>query len=455
MRISMFTSCAAVFIVLLGGLAAAEGSAVPPLAPAAQSPASSTTAAIDISEVRARVLQRSSSLKKAGVSVSAALLAQKTQSLSALPSMTLNGAGAFSYPKGTSASFSAGLSLSETIWDGGKSAVLASIDALATSSARASARVAYFAAIESADDAYYAVLKAADALNAAMSDLTDSEASLALAKGKFEAGLTVKADLLKAESEESARNITVSQARSALRAAKMTLASITGLSYGAPLKEIDFASYSDLMSRLSGMDEAALEKLASTLVAQATKSNPSIAVASFASSEAELGVKAAKAAYLPSISATMSNKLSLAGSAAPDFAGSISVAASVPLDIWNTGSAVQAKLLSAESAAEDATEAKRALELEIRSELYTWVTEAESVFSAQKALDYAESNYESVLELYKLSSASALDLSNAATLVSSDRQALNLARYGFLMSISSLRTYAGVETDAELFGLLP
>ena len=123
--------------------------------------------------------------------------------------------------------------------------------------------------------------------------------------------------------------------------------------------------------------------------------------------------------------------------------------------MWNTQAAVDSKAIAARQAALDLDETQRTLNLEIEGVVFDSISSAQSVISSQKALDYAESSYQSVLERYKLSSASSSDLSDAELLVSTNRTALITARYQFLSSISSLRAYAGVESDDLLLTLVP
>ena len=118
-------------------------------------------------------LARSKTLQQALLSVDSSLLAEKTQSYETLPQASLSLGGGLSYPTSSgatvadSASVSVSLSLSHTIFDGGKNAVLAAIDKLGTKSAREEARAAYLNVIESTEKAYYAVLEAQAGMEAA------------------------------------------------------------------------------------------------------------------------------------------------------------------------------------------------------------------------------------------------------------------------------------------------
>ncbi len=424
-------------------------------APTGATPTGATVSGgISLAQARAAVLARSRDLRKAGIAVESALLVEKGQAYAALPGVTATTGAKLGLAATPSLSGSAGITVSQTIWDGGSGRILAAIDALSTKAARAEARAAYFSALETADLAWYGVLAQEEAVRAARSDLEAASASLALAQAKLEAGIITKAELLKAQAESAAAETGLGQASLSLRAGRAKLASLTGLSLPAELPGLDFGAYEGLMRRLAGLDEAGLEGLVQSLWTLAAANNPSLASASLAQDTARLQTDKAKAGYLPSISAAFANGLSLA-EAGTSYSGSLSVTASLPLDLWNTALAVKEKSLAAEASALDLEEGRRGLELELAQAVYTWASASRSVFSSCKALDYAESNYTSVLESYRLSLVSASALSDAASLVSTDRKAWNSARYTFLESLAALRTLTGQEDEGLLARMVP
>ena len=423
-------------------------------ASAASAASASAAVPVTLALTRQKILERSASLRKAGIAVDSALLAEKGEGYAFLPTVQAGAKVSLAYGSTAALSGSANLSVTQPIWDGGAHAILLAIDKLSTASARASARAALLSALETADSAYYAVLACRDALAATQSDLDAAGASLALAEAKLEAGIIAKTELLQVKAAEAASETNVSQARRALQAATMKLASLTGLPLPLEVAGVDFSSYDGLMDRLSDLGDDGLEALVSKVSAAAETGNPSLQVALYASDRAKLSADKARTGYLPSVSASWSNGLSFAGSGV-DYSGGLSISASIPLDFWNTAVDVSAAGLSARSSLIDYEESKRQLELDIRTSVYDWTSAARSIRSSKQALDYAESNYESVLESYRLSLSSASDLSDAAALVSTDRKAWNQARYDFLLGLSALRSLAGLEDDAALAGLVP
>jgi outer membrane protein TolC len=456
-----FSAILAVFLLAGQGLEAQVQPAADATSPAATRTAAQATAqagapaaGLSLAELRVLALSRSASLKKAGIAVDSSLLAERGDAYAWLPSITAGGKATYALGSGGALTGSASIAVTQQLWDGGKTSIQKKIDGLATESARVAARSAYLSALEEVDDAYYAVLAGGASVEAAQADLDAATAGLDLAAAKLEAGIIVKAELLKAQSEAAQAETALGQAKRNLLAASAKLASLTGLSLPLHLAPVDFQSYDGLITRLAALDDSALEGLVGGISAAAAKGNPSLKAAGYANEEARLAVDKARAGYLPLVSASMSNGLAWA-EAGSGYSGSFTVSATIPLDLWNTALAVDKGKLEASSASTSLAEAGRSLDLDIRTAVYSWLSAARSIASSKKALDYAEGNYESVLESYRLSLASSSELSEAASLVSANRSAWNAARYGFLEGLAALRSLAGLESDDLLLALVP
>ena len=404
-------------------------------------------------------LARSKTLQQALLSVDSSLLAEKAQGYSALPQAALSVGGGLSYPSSATAtivdstSVSASFSLTQTIYDGGKNALLAAIDKLATKSARENARAAYLEVIESTEKAYYAVLEAQAGMEAAESDLLASKAHQGIAQAKFDAGMVIKAAVIEAQAETAAKETAVSQATKTLAVAKAKLKSLTGV--GSPPQAVDVSVYGALMTRLMALEDHETESIIARLGAAAISNNPSIAASTIAVAQAESEIAAARTAYGPTVAAAWSHEASFIGTGGVDLAsgGGLSITVSVPLDFLVTKNAVETKALEARNAILSKDIAAENLSLEIQSAVYDLISAARSVSSSQKALEYAENSYSVELELYKLSKASSSELSDAETLVSSSRSSLISARYAFLSGLSALKGLAGLDGDSLLLAL--
>ena len=417
-------------------------------------------ATLTLDEARTLALSRSQSLKKALLAVDSSTLTEKAQSYSMGPVPSVSVGGTLSYP-GTSNSqtaynlgVTAELSVSQTIYQGGKNSILAAIDSLATSSARAQAKAEYLAAVESADNAYYSVLEAQAAVEAAQEDLADAQAQQALAQAKFDSGMVIQATVIEAQAGTMAKETALSQAQKALQVAVATLKYLTGVS--GNLQAVDFSTYDPLMAKITGMNNQSVEAFIKSLEDSAAKNNPDIEVAALASSQAEKQVDLAKAAYSPTVSASFNHTASYSATKGLDLAasGSLAITATLPLDFYTTANSVAIKNIAAQEASISLSESTDSLNLQIESAVYSLISSVRSVSSSEKALEYAQSNYQVAVELYKLSKASLTDLSAASLLVSTNRSSLIAARYSFLAELSSLRTLAGLSDDSLLIGMV-
>lgn len=441
MRIAMKTAMAAVLISIAATFAHADE-------------------ALTLQKARELVLTHSSTLRKAELAVKAASLAAQGQGYAALPSLEASASGSLAYGSdvqtladGTAAS--AKLSASETLFDGGKTQALVKKYGLATEAARETLRSTRVSLIGSADSAFFSVLAAAASVDAAASDLDAAKLRLQIAQAKADAGTLSKSDLLQTESETASYETALTSARKTLASAKAKLASLTGLGAAAELRQIDFASYDDLMRKLAALDEAATDKLASDLGAMAKANSPAVNGYALASAQAQAAVSAAKAAYLPTVAAGFAQSFSYGAGSAVSSSGSLSLTASLSLDLWNTKNAVDSAAAAAEEADLDGSDGLRSLDLSVVQSVYEWLASARAVASSAKALEYAESNYANVLEKFKLSAATASDLSTAQALESANKTALIGAHYTFLTNLSTLRGYAGLEDEAKILAALP
>jgi outer membrane protein len=414
---------------------------------------------LSLQKARELTLARSPSLRKAELAVDAAALTRQAQGYSALPSLTATAGASLGYGSGISslsqsASESAKLATDATIYDGGKNAALVKKYELATEAERQALRSERITLVGSADSAYFSVLEAQASVEAAASDLEAARLRLKLAEAKASAGALSKSDYLQTEAETAGYETTLTKAKKTLSSAKAKLASLTGLPAATTLTGMDLSSYEALITKLNARDEAGIDALVAAVTTLAKANSPSLASYDLASGEARQALAAAKAAFLPSVQAGFSQSFSYGDSALTQ-TGSLSLTASLSLDFWNTRNAVQSASVAAAQADLDGNAGLTSLELDVSQAVYEWLSSARSLGSSAKALEYAQSNYANVLEKFKLSSATASDLSTAEALVSADKTALITARYDFLSNLSTLRGLAGFEDEAELLKALP
>jgi outer membrane protein len=413
---------------------------------------------IGLERARELAISSSSELKRLGIAVDAASLAEKKKRFASLPSLSTQASAGLSYSDRVEGfsdaySLSAGLQASQSVYDGGRNSVERAIARLSTSMAREDARAAYDAAVNGADAAYYGFLKAKAKVKAAEDDFANAKQNLSLAREKFSSGMATTLDVLEKEATERGKETSLSQARGDFSIAKAKFSSLTGLKGDFSVAEIDFKDFEAIIASLGSYTEIEAEALVSRLSLKASSSSPDLVKAALNAESSKKGVSLAKAAYMPSFVVSAGPSLGYSGEG---FSGSASLAlkASVPLDFWNMKADVDSKEKVAEQSALSLEKALKDADMKIRSAVYTSLSQARSVSSSRAAFEYASSFYKKSLELYSLSASSASDLSSAQLLVSANRRSLIEAQYGFLGCLSDLRALCSYGTDAELLAAL-
>jgi outer membrane protein len=402
---------------------------------------------------------RSAAYAKALINVESAGLSLKMQKYDGATSISASASGAFDYNAQASGGDGPGASLrlgaSQIVFDGGRQSALLQSPTLVVRVAEEELRAIRVDLVGKADTACYAVLKAQASADAAVADLEAATLRLDLAQAKSEAGMIARSDYLQAEAEVAGYGTSVIKARKTLASARAAFASLAGTNVSIPVKAVEFAAYEPMLARLAALDEAGAATLAAKVVAVAKAGSPALALYGIAVQSAEAELKVARSAYAPTVEANLSHALSWTEDTDLTLGtGSMSLTATVSLDFWKTANSVALAALSSSSATVDEAETTRALALDIEVAVNELLGAARSIFSSEKAVEYAQSNYRNVLERYTLSSASAADLSAALALVSTSRSALISARYDFLSYLSSLRGLAGLEREDALVAMM-
>jgi outer membrane protein TolC len=419
--------------------------------------------ALTLEEARTLALANSRSLAKYHLAVQSGVLDEKAQTFANLPTLSLGASastglwaagGAFSDPL---AAFRAGanLGLSQTIFEGGRSLVEKAIARLSTESARQDALAAYFSVLDEVDGAYYAELEAAADLEAAESALRTADLALSMAEVRHAAGMITGGDYLKALSEKETGETTRNQARRNLSLCAMKLRGVVGLADASGAQELDFSGYEALIGRLGAMTDGEADALYGELQAVVRASNPSLARAGISRVKAEQNLSLARRSFSPSVGVSFSTGLNYTrGGGAELSGGSVTISGSVPLDIWAKANSVARSRLALDTAALDFRIAGVSLETELQSALFDAITQAGSAGSSCRALEYAEKHFEYVMERYRLSQSSVSELSDASALVSASRGRFIKARYGFLRSLSALRSLGAFGDEEKLLHIL-
>jgi outer membrane protein TolC len=416
---------------------------------------------ISLEDVRNLALANSRTLAEINLSLQSSALDEKADNFKYLPSLSLGASASASLWGDQSIidSFDAGANLSITesitIWNGGRNTLLKEITNIATERTRQEALAAYFSVLDAADKAYYRVLETQASLDLANLSLENSAMALSIAEIRRESGMLNITDLLQAQADYESRKTSVNQAKGNLSLALASLKSITKLSELPNLQTIDFANYNSLIEKLSQFSDEAMNNLFAELRKVLSAKNPDYSIAALSLQSAEQNLNLASKDYYPSVSASVSTGLGYTYKNGFDLSDSrVTLSASIPLDFWATANSVQKEKIAQQRSLLGYEDTQTQFDIDVQTGILNCITQAGTVISSQKTLEYTEKNYESVLELYRLSQKSVSELATASTSLSSTRNQLINAQYSFLSCLSVIRSLGAFESDQDVIDFL-
>jgi outer membrane protein TolC len=328
---------------------------------------------------------------------------------------------------------------------------------MATESVRIDALVEYFNVLDTVDNAYYAALEAAATLEAAESSLQTAVLAFSIAEVRQSTGIINQGDYLRALSDREARENSRNQARRNLSLCMTRLNALIGLKEPVTLEPIDFTAYEAVIKRLAGISDEDADALYTEFLHILMATNPSLAKAALNSQRAEKSLSLARRDYFPTISATIfstSLQYSVANGYSGTSAGGVTRRRSIPIDFWVTANRIEKSRMDRDSAAMDYIGAATSLETELQSAFLNAFAQAESVLSSRRSLEYAERHFEFVMERYRLSQGSISELTDASSMLINSRNNYIRAQYGFLQSLSRLRSLGAIDDEENLIKIL-
>jgi outer membrane protein TolC len=420
---------------------------------------------LNLEQARVLALAHSRSLAKYNLSIQNSVRDEKNQLYSMLPSVSANYNATMNYldrdwgfvnPIDT---FNSGINVEVTqmIFQGGKSFIQKSINAIATESVRKEALAEYFNVLDSADNAYYAVLESMASLEAEESSLQTATASLAIAEIRQASGMINQGDYLKALADKETRENSYNQSRRNLALNITKLKAITGLAGTVEPEQIDLGAYEELIQFLAGISDEDADSLYDKFWKILAKENPALARAALNTQRAEKSLTMTKRDLSPTLSATLfsaSVGYSTANGFGTTSGGGISLKGTIPIDFWVVSNRIEKSKISRDSSLLDYISAEVSLETELQSALLNMFAYSGSVLSSRRSLDYTQKHFEYIMERYRLSQSSVSDLGEASTLLINSRNSHIKACYGFLQSLSRLRSLGAIDDEEKLIRLL-
>ena len=419
---------------------------------------------INLEQARVLALANSRSLAKYELSIRSSILDEKNQLFSMLPSVSADYNASMVYLKDWEFlnpidTFNTGLTFSVTqiIFQGGKSFLQKSINAISTESVRIDALAEYYKVLDELDSAYYAVLEAAATLEAEESSLQTTSYGFSVAEIRLENGMINYGDYLKALADKESRENSRNQARRYLNQNTAKFKTLTGITGTVKLEPVDFSAYENVLQRFAAISDEEADVLYGQLWKAIAASSPSLTKAAISSQRAEINFSITKRDYAPTLSATVFStglNYSTERGFTSSSSGGLTIRGSIPLDFWVMTNRLKKSQIARDSAVLDYKGAEISLETELQTALLNAFAQAGSVLSSRRSLEYTEKHLEYVMERYRLSQSSVSDLSEATSLFINSRNNHTKASYSFLQCISRLRSMGALDDEEKLLKIL-
>ena len=326
-------------------------------------------------------------------------------------------------------SSSAGVSLSQNIYDGGKwwNSIAQSKNSYKI--AEQFNRQVKINIIREVHRNFFNYLKSLQLLDVAQSNFNSSQQQLALTKQRFELGSARKTDLLKAEVRYGQTRVDVINNEAVLKNAYLSLKNAMGI----VRTERDFTTNGDLFSLDTIPDfENGFELI--------QKSNPSVLAKKHQIINAEYSEKIAKGSRLPNISASANYSDNSENSQIMN----TSLSFSIPIYTGNTLSTTiqQAKINVRKQESEYLTQLQDlSVQLQLILDQLNYYNEVIPI--NEKVLASAEEDVKLVQERYSLGSASILEVLDAQVSLVSARSSLIRSKYDSMIEQANLKAILG------------
>jgi outer membrane protein TolC len=420
---------------------------------------------INLEQARVLGLANSRTLARYEMEIRSSILDERNQLYSMLPQISADYRLSMNYLQrdwefvNPIDGFSAGTSLSITqiIFQGGKSFIQKAINEITTERIRKDALAEYFKVLNEVDNAYYAALEAGAAVEAEESLLQAAILGFSIAEIRHASGMINQGDYLEALANKETRENSRNQARRNLTLRMGRFRTLTGISGTVELEQIAFDKYESVILHLASISDEDAFLLFDEFWKILAADNPLLAKSVINNQRAEMNLRLTRREYTPTISATIFGT-SLGYSTAEGFSssgtGGLSIRGNIPVDFWVMRNRVEKSRIARDITALEHTNAEASMEQDLLDALFSLFSQAGDVLSSRRSLEYNERRFEFVMERYRLLQSSVSELTNAASDLINSRNSLNKASYSFLQRLSALRSLCALNDEGRLLEIL-
>jgi outer membrane protein len=405
--------------------------------------------ALTLSQALEQALRNHPSLQQALALVEAQEYGVTISTAPRYPQFSFNASAAQSgtqgQPGGTSVvrtglqkSYGYGISLSQQIFDFGRTHHSIKLSELQLSSTRLDYLQARQTVLNAVVQAYFNLLQQDQAVTVGVETVRDAQAVLGQAQGFLEAGTGAKIAVVQAEADLAGAKFTLVQARGAYARAQADLAQAMGLD------QLHHIQPEETTLEVPDWEPDTVRQYART-------ARPDVAAASVSVAQAETRVRLAKSEYYPTISANAGYNWSDQVFPPNNTSYNVGLSLSVPLINEPT---LSSGVGQAEANVKAALAGFRNVEIgAIQEALSAYYTLRESIGraeSASEAARFATENFRLATERYKVGVGSPLEVSTAQRQLVEARTADVRARFSVQSSVSALLLATGQLDSAAL-----
>lgn len=402
---------------------------------------------ITLDEALERALEQSPTLAQSRASVSGAQAGRRTAVGAFLPNVSAGSSASRASSSrfdpatdrqvaGSSESYSASLSASYSLWDGGRRLDELSRTRSELSSARASMEDQRYSVILQTQTFFYEALRQGELLEVARARVDQARQSLELVREQTRLGRGTTSDTLRARLELANARQGVLQAEANRRAARFALGRQIG--ERVPVEPLP----------PDGVAPTPLALTEEQILARAEDASPSVEAAAFTAAAAAASVESARSAYMPSLGLSSGYTWSNNEAAFDRGSTSWSLRLSASYPIFNgfsrEGQVQRARdqLVVARKREEDARLAARQ---EADAALHGLRTAEQAIEIAGEAVTVAREDLRVVRERYRLGVATILDLVTSQIALEQAQADRIGARYDYALARAELESILGRE----------
>ena len=338
---------------------------------------------------------------------------------------------------GSSTSYSAGLSASYQLFQGGRKFHEMGRTATAYQEAEARLQTQRFSVLLQTRTLFLNALRQADLVNIQEVSLERTQQNHSISLSRFAAGEATQSDTLRTLLDVSNGRQSLLQARNQLRAAQWSLGRQVGMS-GPVVPAAPEA----------GLDPAPLRLSEAEIIALAESASPAVRAAEAASRVAQIGVDNARSSYLPNLS--MSTRYNWANQERSFSGGStswgLSLSGSYTLfDGFGREASVSQANQTRRVSRLSEEDARRSVRQEVDAALRTLETQVQAIAIAEESVLVAQEDFRIVRLRYQAAQSTILDVIVSQVALEQSEVNLVATRFDYSLAKAELESIIGVE----------